>query len=388
MKKLMKVLALCASAVIGCGAIPAASAEALYWWGIAGSDQFQEMTPLDDKEMLQWVGYGGIPGTPCEYQVLTYHNVRDVEHTIVDENGNFVGTEIQHIDNYPLYVVMPRENELRIVLRSELDPFEAAQQMKEIIHRYYDDSVKIYTLGFGTGDLDHTYHLRAANDAQISEEIAASIMKDLAEAGLLAEFYTWGQTADYQQVCYKNPTAYPMVDQKWNSSFTELEDVQFDWDAIGAYVDQNYPECEFLRVTQEDIELAKKIGYYDYAQDKVYFANDIVMYAVIPPEGTAFPEHFAIAADLYAQFGLSAEWLCPASFSAPMTGQNALAIPGNVNLDITADVSDAVLLARFCAEDNAAVITEHGKKNADVDGNGKIETDDMTALLRSIAKLD
>ena len=62
--------------------------------------------------------------------------------------------------------------------------------------------------------------------------------------------------------------------------------------------------------------------------------------------------------------------------------------PGDVNLDNTIDVSDAVLLARFCTEDSKAVITDQGKQNADVNGSGKIDLDDVTAILRKIAKLD
>ncbi|MBP0976673.1 MAG: glycoside hydrolase, partial [Oscillospiraceae bacterium] len=52
------------------------------------------------------------------------------------------------------------------------------------------------------------------------------------------------------------------------------------------------------------------------------------------------------------------------------------------------DVSDAVLLARFCTEDSTAAITDQGKQNADVNQDGNIELDDVTAILRKIAKLD
>ena len=69
-------------------------------------------------------------------------------------------------------------------------------------------------------------------------------------------------------------------------------------------------------------------------------------------------------------------------------GQNALAITGDVTLDCTVDVSDAVLLARFCTEDSTAVITDQGKQNADVNDSGNIDLDDVTAILRKIAKLD
>ena len=60
---------------------------------------------------------------------------------------------------------------------------------------------------------------------------------------------------------------------------------------------------------------------------------------------------------------------------------------GDVNCDTYVDVSDAVLLARFLAEDSKAVITAVGKKNADCDGQDGITPSDVTAILSSIAKL-
>ena len=60
---------------------------------------------------------------------------------------------------------------------------------------------------------------------------------------------------------------------------------------------------------------------------------------------------------------------------------------GDVNLDGTVDVCDAVLLSRFCTEDAGAVITEQGLDNADVNEDGNITLDDMAAILRKIANL-
>ena len=60
---------------------------------------------------------------------------------------------------------------------------------------------------------------------------------------------------------------------------------------------------------------------------------------------------------------------------------------GNVNCKEGTDVSDAVLLARFVAEDTDANITAEGKKNADVNGDGKLTSDDVIVILRIIAKL-
>lgn len=60
--------------------------------------------------------------------------------------------------------------------------------------------------------------------------------------------------------------------------------------------------------------------------------------------------------------------------------------PGDANCDGSIDVSDAVLIARFAAEDKTAVITDQGKQNADVTGDGNLTSDDTSRILLYIAK--
>ena len=76
---------------------------------------------------------------------------------------------------------------------------------------------------------------------------------------------------------------------------------------------------------------------------------------------------------------------------AAMTTSNLTVNPpretGNVNCTEGVDVADAVLLARFCAEDAEAVITEQGKLNADANSDGELTGDDVIVILRMIAKL-
>ncbi|MBP0966006.1 MAG: dockerin type I repeat-containing protein [Oscillospiraceae bacterium] len=68
------------------------------------------------------------------------------------------------------------------------------------------------------------------------------------------------------------------------------------------------------------------------------------------------------------------------------TGQQTLR--GDLNLDDSADVADAVLLARYCVADREAVITDQGLRNADADGDGLVTAEDIQAILRIIAKKD
>ena len=60
---------------------------------------------------------------------------------------------------------------------------------------------------------------------------------------------------------------------------------------------------------------------------------------------------------------------------------------GDVDCSGTVDVSDAVLLARFVAEDKTAAVTAAGKRNADCDGKQGIDGGDTTRILMYIAKL-
>ncbi len=80
---------------------------------------------------------------------------------------------------------------------------------------------------------------------------------------------------------------------------------------------------------------------------------------------------------------------CSAMMPAAVFADDAPAAQqyGDLNLDSQVDVSDAVLLARFCAEDPTVNISQTGKTLADVDADGKITQDDTVTLLQFIAKL-
>jgi beta-galactosidase len=60
---------------------------------------------------------------------------------------------------------------------------------------------------------------------------------------------------------------------------------------------------------------------------------------------------------------------------------------GDVNLDEMVDVSDAVLLARFIAEDKKAVVYDQGKLNAAVVDDNVLDSNDVIGILKIIAKL-
>ena len=59
---------------------------------------------------------------------------------------------------------------------------------------------------------------------------------------------------------------------------------------------------------------------------------------------------------------------------------------GDVNLDFQVDVSDAVLVARYCVMDPEAEIREEGKIWGDVNLDGNLDTEDTLQILQYIAK--
>ena len=60
---------------------------------------------------------------------------------------------------------------------------------------------------------------------------------------------------------------------------------------------------------------------------------------------------------------------------------------GDINLDDSVDVADAVLLSRYSVEDSEAVIYTEGKVNADVNHDDYITTDDCIMILQYIARI-
>lgn len=373
MKTIRKLTALLSAAIMLCSGAAAVQAAdptdkdsaALWCWGTASGEAFQDMEQLDHKGMF---------GDSLLYM---RHIDRYVDRVAVDpETGEPVKKQ-EHDVRDLLYTVMPRTNTLRFVLRDDADYDTAKQQITAIVQKYFPDVTPNDALNPGTFDIYE------ADETKRTAEVSESLMRELAGAGLISAFYTWGETADYNIVGCGYLTFYSPPDYRWNSEH-EMVEVTYDWDAVRAWVQQNHPECEFLSLTKDDVELAKTLGVYHEELGHVTFHDKA--YAVIPPDGTTYKEHFALAAELYEQFGLFCGFVSPCAESAPLLGKNALASAGDVNLDCAVDVSDAVLVSRFAAEDRTAVITDQGRENADVTHDGNVDAQDCAKLLQFIAK--
>ena len=209
MKKAMRIAAMLAAAGMMCAAMPVQPASAQIWTlvGSEGETAFQDMIRLDDKGMLNF------SGEEREYQVYMQYVTDYYDKEVTDPETGEVKIERVYFDNCRLYVVSPRMNALHFTLRS--DKPEAEQQMLEILDQYYPEISTTYqqrvpndyasldpcsgVLMDGTIVAPHLYELRDKTEQAGSPERSDSIMHDLAEAGLITEFYTWGQSAYCQQ---------------------------------------------------------------------------------------------------------------------------------------------------------------------------------------------
>ena len=68
-------------------------------------------------------------------------------------------------------------------------------------------------------------------------------------------------------------------------------------------------------------------------------------------------------------------------------GEKPAKLRGDANANGEVDIADAVLMARYCAEDKEVTITEAGIANADCNSDGKLTADDIVMVLEHLANL-
>lgn len=368
MKNLMKFTAVLASAAILCGnCLTGYTAEGLHYFGVTDNGTLQQMQLLDPNGWLQGCDHSFFSyadeNTP--YYIATYH----LDEVDQSDPEYYIWADM-------MYLTVPRQDALQFTVRKDIDRQEAETQINTILPKYFPD----YRINNGYTP-DGVYNISVKDETKRTEENAVSLMHELAGAGLISEFYSWGETARYKQIEHGFLTVYNA-----NGRRSDKENGKnYEWPAIEAWVHTHHPECELVCITDKNSELGKKLN---MGRTFGQWLWDDTFYAVIPPEETAFADHFALAMELYEQFGLEpCAWLTNLESGAGlMTGQNALTVAGDANLDCSADVADAVLIARFANEDRDAVITDQGKENADVTHDGKVDAQDTEKLLQYIAK--
>ncbi|MBR6717996.1 MAG: endo-1,4-beta-xylanase [Oscillospiraceae bacterium] len=102
----------------------------------------------------------------------------------------------------------------------------------------------------------------------------------------------------------------------------------------------------------------------------------------------AYYDVIALADEIPSPADIAAD-VTKTTASAVTTGTGTVPEPktGDANCDGAVDVSDAVMIARFVNSDRSLVISDQGIANADFDGNGQTDTDDITAILKMIARI-
>ena len=179
-----------------------------------------------------------------------------------------------------------------------------------------------------------------------------------------------------------NKQRYVKTLDQWNtkddSKHTFTMPVHFDSDddpgiLFGMKINNLPDDYEYWNLPPEGYDFCGAFQPHEYKWDLYnnYETDDYVTYIYPKDE----PRHYVTSATSTDQ---------GTETTATTITQN---MKGDVNIDGVVDVSDAVLLARFCAEDADAVITEQGKRNADANGNDKLTGDDVIVILKMIAKL-
>ena len=353
----MRIAAVLAGAMLS-AALSGTTASAARWTlnGAETETAFADMIALDDKGMLSF-------GNSTPYQVYMQY-VTDYY-----DRESESGIERIYYDNCCLYTVSPRQDVLQFVLRGDIP--DAEQQMLDILETYYPGiggsfterhpnanaslTAQFYVLNDGTSTGPHAYELQDLSDQAGSDARADSIMRELAKTGILSEFYTWGQTA----CC-----------SEWVGFGEYAED--FDRAAAEAYLAAKHPAYTVAEETHTA----------EFSEETLTWHS----YKIVPDRALTFAEQFALAADLYEATGIR-----PAIWTndeiQTLYGENALAVPGDLNLDCDINIADAVLLARFAAEDAELSLTAAGSGNADFDGDGLVTARDTAALLRSLADI-
>ena len=195
------------------------------------------------------------------------------------------------------------------------------------------------------------------------------------------EVYTGGQSGKYPY----NYTVGP------GSTFIDIREMYKD---EGQSYTKLYQELE--AAYKKDVENGAKMkefdGTYSYGMD---CATDCSAFKNVEAVDLEY-HRFWHAGDILMGLGTMAELYPDMPIKDddepdPPTPQNT--DWGNVNEsegatpEARVDVSDAVLLARFVAEDSSATITTQGKLNADVNHNGTPDSGDIVQILKFIAKL-
>lgn len=96
----------------------------------------------------------------------------------------------------------------------------------------------------------------------------------------------------------------------------------------------------------------------------------------------------------YSTNEIAIYWNTPLTYALAMSSakkddnSDTEVLRGDANVDGTVDISDVILLARYAAEDTRISITPEGLANSDMNSDSKYTGEDVSMIIRIIAKLD
>lgn len=213
------------------------------------------------------------------------------------------------------------------------------------------------------------------------------------------------------RVLWDNNNIYVLVEVTDPNGMHASSVNHYECDTVEVFVDGNNQKTTAYQ--QDDIQC--RIGYdnsktvsdnhtvEDYTAVAVKGSNGYIVELAIPAQGVKYTSGGTIGFDVQINDDAgTGERAGVTNWSGDKSGMgytdthcfgvlkltgDAPALKGDVNLDGQVDVSDAVLLCRFAAEDKTAVIKEQGKSNGEVDGKAGLSADDAIMILKYIAKL-
>ena len=285
-------------------------------------------------------------------------------------------------------LITPHSNKLCFTIRPDLHKPTAAAQALSIIRNYFPDTIEgladdaaacFYKQNYVNREFSDCYELFVSDEARCTAETAECIKRDLAKAGLISEFFTWGKTAHYESIEYLSYVFDAYEEFDYNTQTGTLRDLT----PVQAFLDQQHPgwrietfDSTTCCFTEEDVFIdgipyvGARLAYNGTYTDTELLTVQIDLH-------DAFPDASYIRGS-YPQFGFDQGEL--------VIGRNALAADMDVNLDCAVDVADAVLLARFINGDTEASVCDQGIRNASADGSDQVSMDDVTRILIKIAK--
>lgn len=207
----------------------------------------------------------------------------------------------------------------------------------------------------------------ARNCTELPEEDVQSIFNALTKDGLISAFFRPGDVAAVS-----------------HHGLASREALYYDEAMITSY---GHNSGQVLQTMQNWLA-ENRPGYTaELVSDTARSGDGTAYIKVTPKEKISDAEMFALAADLYEATGAKPDF----SVMLPNVPEyavrnNRFATRGDMNSDGRLDVSDAVMTARYLAEDKELIVYDNGLRNADVNGSGNVDTDDLTMILRAIAK--